>query len=148
MEPGGRVAVKALTIRQPWAAAVFLGSDAKDVENRSSRTRHTGLLAIHAGLRWDPAGQAEVMRIAGRMYVTAPGGYVLGVVQVTGCHDAAPGCCTSPWAQLDAKFHITIAEPVKLLKPVPCPGALGWWNVPVDVEAEVRHQLAGLEVAS
>lgn len=39
--------IKALTIRQPWAHAIFhLG---KDVENRSWRTRYRGPLLIHAG---------------------------------------------------------------------------------------------------
>lgn len=133
--------MKALTIRQPWASAVFLSSHAKDTENRTRRTRHTGLLAIHAGLRWDPAGQDTVMRIAQCMFVHAPGGCVIGVVRVTGCHPAVPGCCASPWAHRDARVHITFADPVKLPDPIPCTGALGWWDLPEAVEAAVRDRI-------
>jgi len=133
--------VKAITIRQPWASAIFLLDHAKDVENRPVRTKHLGPVAIHAGFRWDPAGQEAVLRIAGRMYIQAATGAVIGVAQVTGCHPTEPGCCDSPWAQPDARFHITLANPVKLLDPVLCRGAQGWWNLPDNVEAEVNRQL-------
>src|SRR5207302_502261 len=39
--------MKALTVRQPWAWAIVQGK--KDVENRSWRTDHRGMVAIHAG---------------------------------------------------------------------------------------------------
>src|SRR3954452_3561016 len=42
--------MKALTIRQPWAALIMAGS--KDVENRVRPTSFRGRLAIHAGLRF------------------------------------------------------------------------------------------------
>jgi hypothetical protein len=40
-------AVKALTMRQPWAWATIYGG--KDVENRRRRTAYRGPLLIHAG---------------------------------------------------------------------------------------------------
>src|SRR3954453_23306276 len=42
--------MRALTIRQPWAALIMAGS--KDVENRVWPTSFRGRLAIHAGLRF------------------------------------------------------------------------------------------------
>lgn len=45
-------AVKALTIRQPWAWATIYGG--KDVENRRRRTAYRGPLLIHAGKNPDP----------------------------------------------------------------------------------------------
>jgi len=139
--------VKALTIRQPWAAAIFLPDHAKDVENRSQRTQVTGIVAIHAGLRWDDEGQRTVFDLTRRMYIQAATGAVLGLVRVTGCHLSAPGCCSSPWAQPGARVHITLSDPVKLPEPVPCRGAQGWWNLPLDVLRAVNEQLGQLVLA-
>ncbi len=80
--------MKALTIRQPWAAAIFLPDHAKDVENRSQRTQVTGIVAIHAGLRWDDEGQRTVFDLTRRMYIQAATGAVLGLVRGAG---SAPG---------------------------------------------------------
>src|SRR6202453_4488621 len=41
--------MRALSIRQPWAALIALGI--KDVENRPWRTRYRGRLLVHASLR-------------------------------------------------------------------------------------------------
>jgi hypothetical protein len=43
--------MRALTIRQPWASLIICGE--KDVENRTRTTRYRGVLAIHAGHRFD-----------------------------------------------------------------------------------------------
>lgn len=45
--------VKALSIRQPWAGAIFDGL--KTIENRTYRTAHRGPVCIHAGqvTDWD-----------------------------------------------------------------------------------------------
>ena len=52
-------AVKALTIRQPWAWAVVYAG--KDVENRRWQTSYRGPLLIHAAKEDDPAGIARVL---------------------------------------------------------------------------------------
>lgn len=41
--------MKALTVQQPWAWAIFHG---KDIENRTQLWSYRGPLAIHAGARW------------------------------------------------------------------------------------------------
>ena len=45
--------MKALTVQQPWAWAIFHG---KNVENRTQQWRYRGPLAIHAGARWSEHG--------------------------------------------------------------------------------------------
>jgi hypothetical protein len=43
--------MRALTVRQPWAWAIFCAG--KDIENRSWKNRHTmGTIAIHQGRVW------------------------------------------------------------------------------------------------
>ncbi len=46
--------MKALTLQQPWATLIAEGH--KRVENRTWQTAYRGPLAIHAGLKVDPAG--------------------------------------------------------------------------------------------
>ena len=58
-------AVKALTVRQPWAWATIYGG--KDVENRRWRTAYRGPLLIHAGKNADPDPEA-----ASRLLRTMP----------------------------------------------------------------------------
>lgn len=50
--------VKAITIKQPWAALIIAGI--KDTENRSWDTRYRGELLIHAGQKEDARGWARV----------------------------------------------------------------------------------------
>jgi hypothetical protein len=45
--------MRALTVRQPWAWAIFHG---KPVENRSWATKYRGDLLIHARKQFDLAG--------------------------------------------------------------------------------------------
>ncbi|MCU1677701.1 MAG: hypothetical protein JWM93_2459 [Frankiales bacterium] len=129
---------RALTVRQPWAWAIFFG---KDVENRSRRTHYRGPLLIHAGLAWDetafyPIGHGWVAPRA-----NCPLGVILGTVDVVGCHDDAwcwtPDGFCSPWAQGDGgtgdTFHWELANPRPLPTPIPCKGRLGLWTPPADV---------------
>lgn len=46
--------MKALTVQQPWAWAIFHG---KDIENRTQQWKYRGPLAIHAGLQWAANGE-------------------------------------------------------------------------------------------
>lgn len=51
--------MKALTVYQPWAWAIgraAISPGGKPIENRPWPTRHRGLLAIHAGQKWDSDG--------------------------------------------------------------------------------------------
>lgn len=122
--------MKALTVQQPWAWAIFHG---KPVENRTQLWKHRGPLAIHAGARWSDRGAHSplVARACIRQWPTPPAdvdavaagiarqglaptlysdtlartGAIIGMVDLVDCHPAEPGCCDSPWAETQYVEH-------------------------------------------
>lgn len=153
--------MKALTVQQPWAWAIFNG---KDIENRTQLWKYRGSLAIHAGARWsDRGGSNPLVREAfrttrpnyngGRLpeWMFAVGavsgvrgvemGAIIGVVDLVDCHPDA-GCC-KPWGETSyvehggrERRHIThlvLENPRVLDHPIPCRGALGLWTPPADI---------------
>lgn len=155
--------MKALTVQQPWAWAIFNG---KDTENRSQLWNYRGPLAIHTGVRVAPAGMADqrVLQAAATQILgavtqeqdsvlralrsTLEFGVILGVVEVVDTHPAA-GCC-QPWGENEYVehggrsrrdvVHIVLERPRLLPEPIPCRGALGLWNLPADIAAECRQE--------
>ncbi len=134
-------AVKALTIRQPWAWAVVYAG--KDVENRRWRTSYRGPLLIHAAKEGDPAGAARVLwtmadpgAFGQPRAAFATRGAIIGVAHL------ADICTDSPsrWAEPN-RFHwiLEFAEPVD--PPVPCSGMPGLWTPPQAAAAAVADQL-------
>ena len=87
----------ALSVRNPWAWAIMDGL--KQVECRSWPTAQRGLLGIHVSCTVDPLSAwpdgspvpAEAL---------APGGAILGVVELVDCVRARPGA-DDPWAEPD-----------------------------------------------
>lgn len=145
--------MRALTVRQPWAWAIMHGG--KDVENRSRNIAgsYRGPVAITAGLAFDPDGQCEVARLT---ETTGPWPYdgfdfgaVLGVVILGDVHrsfdcwelDSPKRTRCSPWAIDDSPWHLILANPRPLPKPIPVKGRLGLWTLPVDVAAQVEEAL-------
>jgi hypothetical protein len=120
------VEIRALTVRQPWAALIVSGE--KTVENRGWRTNYRGLLLIHAGSRPDPDGPAFDGPITF--------GAIIGVVELTDVIRDS----TSPWAEPDC-WHWRVADP-QPLTPIPCRGALRLWRPAPPVIHAVRAQLA------
>jgi hypothetical protein len=93
---------RVLTVKQPWAGMIIHGG--RDVENRSWRTRYTGLLLIYAAVDPDPAG----MEFAETSGITVPLEYrvIVGSVQLTGCvRDSA-----SRWAA-PGSWHWLLEQP-------------------------------------
>lgn len=117
--------ILALTVRQPWAWAIFHG---KDVENRSWPTRYRGLVAIHAAAGMTRPEYAEAAALI-RQYADAPlpafddlvRGAVLGTARLIDCVTDSP----SPWFFGDYGFCLTDA--VLFDQPLPARGALGFW---------------------
>lgn len=123
----------ALTLRQPYASAVFrLG---KDVENRSWKTPHRGVIAIHAGLSViDDAPPWMESALRSRV----PRGVVLGVVELRDIVVDA----SSEWARVrEGMFHWLLHEPRELGSPVSCTGRQGLFTLPEEVAARVSEQL-------
>lgn len=125
---------RALSVRQPWAWAIFHG---KDVENRSQgffgKTKHSyfeGPVAIHAskGMTQDEYREAaeDIERITG-----APPprpdllvrGAIIGHVRVT----AVTRKTSSPWYAGMPYWVLVLADPVEV-EPIPCDGALGYFE--------------------
>lgn len=102
--------MKALTVQQPWAWAIFHG---KPIENRTQCWRYRGPLAIHAGARWSDRGERD-QRVRGivadhlvrtdqdaarawlrtrkmpRNFVAF--GAIIGTVDLVSCHKATIEC--------------------------------------------------------
>ena len=143
--------MRAITVRQPWAAAIVWWG--KDVENRTRNIAdsYRGLVAIHAGLvEDDSAYDDDMIRQAlaeqDDSWTTQEQletGVILGVVDLASVHHASdhghPPC--SSWGQRDA-WHLILENPRPLDKPIPCRGQLGLWTPPPDVRQQIEADLA------
>jgi hypothetical protein len=134
--------MKALSVLQPWTHLIVHGYQDvldpnlavkfKDIENRSRPTRIRGRVAIAASARL--AG-GEFMAAGGHCLTTpalrhvvipAPAsvafGAVLGTVEIVDCVTASD----SPW--FSGPYGYVLRDPLAFPKPIPCKGALGFWN--------------------
>jgi hypothetical protein len=116
-----------LTIRQPWASAIFHAG--KTVENRPRRTHYRGRLWIHAGefRRRDDADSWATGQGLWLPEEPLPRGVILGSVRLVDCIDDSD----SPWAH-PGSYHWLLQSPMLLVRPVPQKGSLGfsWGNPP------------------
>ncbi|NUS82701.1 MAG: ASCH domain-containing protein [Streptomyces sp.] len=140
---------RGLTIRQPWAFAIAEGF--KTVENRTRRTNYRGSLLIHAGLKHDGTvpivrysrdaairlddlggsgnfyeARAAVPSVLYQPHPTLALGAVIATARLTGCHEAADGCC-APWGFPD-QWHWELADVQPLQRAIAKAGALGLWT--------------------
>jgi hypothetical protein len=125
--------VKALSVRQPWAWAIFHAG--KDIENRSQYRHYRGDLVIHA-----PATVAtadEWPRGVSRPDAdTLPCRAILGVVEVVDVVSRN----SSPWFL--GPFGFVLANPRALPQPIPnVKGNASFWTVPPAVADAIRRQL-------
>jgi hypothetical protein len=71
--------IKALSIQQPWAWAIFKAGN--PVENRDWNTSVRGLIAIHAGKKYDQDGHEWIEREFGiKIPPNLPRGGIVGTV--------------------------------------------------------------------
>lgn len=152
--------MRAITVRPPWSEAIIrLG---KDTENRSRNIAgsYRGLLAIHAGLRYDlSAHDFREYRVV-RNIAAGWGGYtpadtrgaIVGVVELVEVHHASD-CATrgeddmgdwvdmcSRWALEDC-HHLVLVNPRPLPDPIPYRGRLGLWHLPDQIITRINDQL-------
>jgi len=129
--------VKILTVRQPWAWAIFKAG--KDVENRSKPTKYRGPLAIHVSQRFvagEVIGHAGCIRtILGpsdlemtETMLKQQLGCVIGVVDVIDCILGS----ASPWA-MPGDYHWVVTNP-RRVKPVPLIGQQGMFERDLELE--------------
>jgi hypothetical protein len=132
----GRRGEPLLTVRQPWASAIFYGG--KDVENRSWATAYRGRMWIHAG-RVRTRSEPDAWADAQGLWVPEeplPRGVILGNVELVDIVRDAD----SRWALPD-QYHWVLRRPMALLRPVERDGALGLWFIcqPQGALRRARH---------
>lgn len=129
-------AMKALTVKQPWAWAIIHGG--KDIENRSQRTNYRGALYIHAGKGEDSEayGFPALAAVIPTDRQVLRRGEVLGMVVLIGCHHSnVCGNACSEWAE-NGYWHWEIAEPRAIPIPYPASGKLGLWNLELQPDQD------------
>jgi hypothetical protein len=132
--------MRALTIRQPWAAAITYAD--KRVENRVWPTSYRGPVLIHAGKTLDRRHGPMVAAVVRGLQLEL--GAVLAVARITDCHED-DGECT-PWSA-SGNFHFVLDEVTALPLPIPHRGAQGLWTPPAVLMDRVREQLEGEDTA-
>ena len=140
--------LRALTVKQPWAAAIATGH--KNVENRLWPTRWRGPLAIHAGRTLDNFAldttaplnfQHPLIRA---VYTAAPPhmrtlGAIVALAELTDCHPAN-GCC-APWGDTEPDaWHWVLTVIRALPHPIPCTGHQRLWIPQPPTRAALRRE--------
>lgn len=128
--------MRALTVKQPWAAAIAHGP--KRIENRSKPVpvKHLGTtILIHAGAAVDEnALPRDMVRQWAQQWRA-----IVAVATLAGCHQDQ-GCCR-PWG-FPGTWHWELTDVQALPHPPrPVRGQLGLWTVSDDVLAAVQRQV-------
>lgn len=139
--------MRALTVRQPWAAAIAHGP--KRIENRPMPIppKHLGTtILIHAGLTGDrvprPSDQGPHIRATWPRHW----GALVAAATLASCHKAASPRCCAPWGfpqtDNDKLWHWQLDN----VRAIPHPilgvrGQLGLWTVPADALAAANRQV-------
>lgn len=113
----------ALSVNQPWAWLTVNGH--KDVENRKWRTQVRGIVAIHAGMKFDLDGYTWVARTFPKIKMPEPHvfecGGIVGVATLLDCTDVLD----SPWFFGPWGFQWADAKPIEFMR---CRGHLGFFR--------------------
>lgn len=125
------IPIKALSIRQPWAALIIY--DGKDVENRSRWTNHRGPVALHASLNIEkdvvadlefgihPVTGESLNSIACERRLHQIVGGIVGVADIVDCVERSE----SDWFVGRYGFVLANARAVPF---IPVSGALGFFD--------------------
>lgn len=129
--------MKAITVRQPWAWAII--NAGKNIENRSWNTHFRGTVAIHAAVgmtRNEYEQGCESIKSKRRIKIPAyeelERGAIIGTVEIVDCVQDSD----SRW--FGGEYGFVLSRPKKLREPIPCKGALRFWNVPQDIESRIK----------
>jgi hypothetical protein len=137
--------MKALSIRNPWAWAMFQPNP-KDIENRDWSTKLRGRIAIHTSkfnksvfedeLYWfkemiGKINQAQKRDLKAPEQSDLSFGAIIGTVEIVDCVRQSD----SLWFVGDYGF--VLQNPITLPEPIVCTGARGFWDVPEEIEARL-----------
>jgi len=137
--------VKGISLLQPWAWAIFYAG--QDVENRSwpcPRNIIGQRVAIHASKGMDAhqysdacvSLQAINPKANPPPFPAVIRGAIIGTVEIVGCVEQSP----SRW--FCGPYGFVLRDPVPLAEPIPCKGALGFWDVPPEIERKIHDTKA------
>jgi len=131
--------LKAITVKPVWAWAIIHAG--KNIENRSWRTHIRGPIAIHASKNLTQSEYEESKKRLPRRwrkelpeYKDLPRGVIIGVAELLDCVTESK----SRWFEGDYGFVLKNQRPVK---PIPCAGALGFWNLPPEIERKIKRAI-------
>lgn len=134
--------MKALTVKQPWSSLIIRGG--KDIENRAWRTNYRGVVAIHSSAKLERSEMEDacglmrgfVPRFSAERFELDifPVGVILGTVEIVDCVKTSD----SPWFCGD--FGFVLRNAVAFERPIPCRGALLFWDVPERHLPDMREQ--------
>jgi hypothetical protein len=118
--------MKAISIRQPWAALIVAGI--KDIENRKWSTKHRGKILIHASKKVDKSGfkmmkEMGIPEIIVSSMINYSGG-IIGEVELTDCVEKSD----SEWFEGPYGF---VLKNAKVLPFRSCKGKLGVFNIDI-----------------
>lgn len=118
--------MKTISLRQPWAWAIFHG---KPVENRTWKTQYTGCLLIHAAKTFDLKGYQWLLKHGHLLDAEIPKadkfvyGAVIGRVTMVACVVQYP----SPF--FFGPYGHVYTEPIEFINPIPHKGLLKMFDV-------------------
>lgn len=134
-------AMKALSIRQPWAWLIVHGG--KDIENRTWHTKHRGRFLVHAskGMTRKEYAEANHFAVQGGMLLTPwdlpsfeqlERGGIIGSVELVDSVDTSD----SHWYMGQKAFVLRDPQPLPF---VPLKGRLQFFEVPADLLTSNRR---------
>jgi hypothetical protein len=138
-----------LTVRQPWAWAIFAAG--KDIENRRWKPRRPCRVLIHAGRALDRSGYKQVLRMyhwnvmIGEPFPQLPEpedlayGQIIGLVDVNEWDNGDPGT----WASPLIRWHWHLTSPMVADPPITVRGQPAFFRPPEGWQAS----FPGLETA-
>ena len=113
--------MKALSIKQPWAAAIIYGG--KDIENRTWNTKLRGTFAVHAGAGCDTKAPQYVWDIFDKHFSDKEAyGGIIGTVDLVDVVTESD----SMWWIGPKGFILTNPRPVDF---IPMKGRLGFFEI-------------------
>ena len=127
--------VRAITVRQPWAGLIVIGT--KDVENRTWATNYRGPLLIHAGRKMGVKEREALGRFEGRYpeYAGDPllnaRGCILGYVELVDC-SVQRRRPFNRWHE-EGMIGWYLKNPVMFGWGIKYRGQLGLFDVPIDI---------------
>lgn len=146
--------MKSLSLTQPWASLVTIG--AKAIETRSWSTPHRGLIAIHAAktfpgwarefAAFNEHCQAALKRVGVTRLEDLPLGAIIAVAELTDCvrfdrfgrfADALSEQERAFGDFTPGRYGFVLMDVRRLPEPIPARGALGLWDVPAEIAAQL-----------